>query len=61
MVRRGFLSLVPATLMISVCTGCQEHKEPLGAATDNIIFILIDALRADHLGCYGYARKTSPI
>jgi arylsulfatase A-like enzyme len=26
----------------------------------NIIFITIDALRADHLGCYGYPRNTSP-
>ena len=26
----------------------------------NIIFILIDALRADHLGCYGYHLPTSP-
>jgi arylsulfatase A-like enzyme len=26
----------------------------------NLIIILIDALRADHLGCYGYHRNTSP-
>lgn len=26
----------------------------------NFIFITIDALRADHLGCYGYRRNTSP-
>jgi len=26
----------------------------------NIILITIDALRADHLGCYGYTMKTSP-
>jgi arylsulfatase len=26
----------------------------------NIILISIDALRADHLGCYGYYRNTSP-
>jgi len=26
----------------------------------NIILIVIDALRADHLGCYGYPLKTSP-
>jgi len=26
----------------------------------NIVFIVIDALRADHLSCYGYYRKTSP-
>jgi arylsulfatase A-like enzyme len=26
----------------------------------NIVFVLIDTLRPDHLGCYGYARNTSP-
>ena len=26
----------------------------------NLIIVCIDALRADHLGCYGYARPTSP-
>ena len=26
----------------------------------NVIYIAIDTLRADHLGCYGYARNTSP-
>ena len=26
----------------------------------NIVLLTIDSLRADHLGCYGYARNTSP-
>ncbi|MFC1590186.1 sulfatase [Candidatus Omnitrophota bacterium] len=26
----------------------------------NVLFILIETLRADHLGCYGYKRNTSP-
>jgi arylsulfatase A-like enzyme len=26
----------------------------------NVILISIDSLRADHLGCYGYGRRTSP-
>ena len=26
----------------------------------NVVLIVIDALRADHLGCYGYERDTSP-
>jgi len=32
-----------------------------GAVRPNILFILIDTLRADHLGCYGYGRPTSPV
>src|SRR3989338_1795904 len=27
----------------------------------NIVFILVDALRASSLGCYGYPRTTSPV
>jgi arylsulfatase A-like enzyme len=30
------------------------------AAAPNVLLITIDALRADHLGAYGYARPTSP-
>ncbi|RMH01976.1 MAG: hypothetical protein D6702_10095 [Planctomycetota bacterium] len=26
----------------------------------NVLFLLVDTLRADHLGCYGYERPTSP-
>ena len=26
----------------------------------NVVLITIDCLRPDHLGCYGYARDTSP-
>lgn len=26
----------------------------------NLVMIVVDTLRADHLGCYGYARNTSP-
>jgi arylsulfatase A-like enzyme len=32
----------------------------LQRAGDNVILYVIDTLRADHLGCYGYARATSP-
>lgn len=34
-------------------------KEKLSKPT-NVILISIDALRADHLGCYGYPKPTSP-
>jgi arylsulfatase A-like enzyme len=34
---------------------CGAEDRPL-----NIIIIGIDTLRADHLGCYGYERNTSP-
>ena len=41
--------------LLSVCTSGNKEKN-----TFNIILITIDALRADHLSCYGYHRKTTP-
>lgn len=32
----------------------------LNSKMPNAILITIDALRADHLGCYGYGKNTSP-
>lgn len=34
----------------------RPNEEPL----QNVLLITIDALRADHLGCYGYGRPTTP-
>lgn len=33
--------------------GCQKQK--------NVVLISIDTLRADHVGCYGYIRNTTPM
>jgi arylsulfatase A-like enzyme len=33
---------------------------PTAAAAPNVLVYLVDTLRADRLGCYGYARPTSP-
>lgn len=44
----------------------RDHAEAPPAATadararPNVVLVLIDTLRADHLGCYGYGRPTSP-
>ena len=35
------------------------HNTP-GARKPNVVIVLIDTLRADHLGVYGYERPTSP-
>jgi arylsulfatase len=34
--------------------GCQPKRDP------NVLILVIDALRPDHLGCYGYTLATSP-
>ena len=42
-----------------VLLGCGSLSRPT-TAVQNVILISIDTLRADHLGCYGYERATSP-
>jgi arylsulfatase A-like enzyme len=46
-------------LISGVCrkAEAQEHTVPLRY---NVIVVVVDALRPDHLSCYGYFRKTSP-
>jgi len=44
----GMLGAVSCSPPAYDCTGC------------NVIVISIDTLRADHLGCYGYPRETTP-
>lgn len=48
------LSFLFVTTFIGMCTGSKTGKD------FNIVLITIDALRADHLSCYGYERNTSP-
>jgi arylsulfatase len=48
--------------------GCAPHAGEDGADKEpqdyegayNVIVVVLDSLRADHLGCYGYHRDTSP-
>ncbi|UCE87222.1 MAG: sulfatase [Deltaproteobacteria bacterium] len=42
--------------------GSIQDLEGLAARDDlNVVFVLIDTLRADHLSAYGYERETSPV
>ena len=46
-------------------------ERPIGSAADiealrdrddvNVLFILVDTLRVDHMGAWGYERDTSPV
>jgi arylsulfatase len=47
-------------LLPFAAAACAPRPEPSPLAGHDLILINIDALRADHLGCYGYARDTSP-
>lgn len=48
-----------ALLALALLSTCSPTPKD-GAALPNIILITIDALRADHLSCYGYPFPTSP-
>lgn len=61
--RRGigalFATSVPAVALLVpslLASGCQRDLPP----RQRVIFILLDALRADRLSCYGYPRETTP-
>jgi len=58
------LILVPIILIL-ICNGFIYSYRSINRSNSpsnspNIILISIDALRADHLSCYGYHRNTSP-
>lgn len=58
--RRG-VGKVAAALILAGAGGlfsCGGQDRPPEAV--NVILISVDTLRADHLGCYGYHRETSP-
>lgn len=48
-----FVSLPAGLLALGGCSG-------RSAPAPGILLVVVDAMRADHLGCYGYDRATSP-
>ena len=46
-------------LFAAGCGGGADSERGTGTQP-NIVFVSIDSLRADHLGCYGYDKDTSP-
>lgn len=47
-------------LSLIAVAGCSFEPREASPARPNILLVSIDTLRADHLGCYGYERDTSP-
>lgn len=47
-------------LALTICAGCQTHTEPAPLRGADVVLIVVDTLRADHLGFSGYPRPTSP-
>jgi arylsulfatase A-like enzyme len=62
----GLPAAIPAALIalgalacITACGGDDTQADGV-TARPNVILLSLDTLRADHLGCYGYGRSTSP-
>lgn len=47
-------------ILVAALTGTSLWAAPADAPLPNVLLISIDTLRADHLSCYGYGRRTSP-
>jgi arylsulfatase A-like enzyme len=47
-----------AVVLLSLLAACEST--PVRESRPNLLFISVDTLRADHLGCYGYRLDTSP-
>lgn len=59
--KRSRFRPVPVCLSIALAAvGCRDDQA-LQQVRPNVLLISIDSLRADHLGCYGYERDTSPV
>jgi len=51
-------SFLAAVLLLAAAIGCRAT--PPDPARPDLVLMVVDTLRADHLGCYGYSRPTSP-
>lgn len=68
MSKRHAWRIAPALLIATLAGGCskqdsaarQKSAVRADASWPNIVLISVDSLRSDHLGCYAYARPTSP-
>jgi len=59
--RAGLFNCLAILLIIpSVALAGNKDNGNSGDNKYNIVVVVINALRADHLGCYGYARQTAP-
>ena len=48
-------------LVLAACAQEDPGQEPSTPERPDVVLIVVDTLRADRLGCYGYERPTSPV
>lgn len=54
------LTIIVTVILSFLDIGWVQASPKKDSKDYNVILIVVDALRADHLGCYGYFLKTSP-
>jgi len=52
--------VIQAAFAVLLVVACGGEGQGVPDVRPNILLISLDTVRADHLGCYGYARDTSP-
>ncbi len=57
-IRVGFTALLVCCALVTLSVPPARAESP--APPPNLLVVVMDSLRADHLGAYGYARPTSP-
>ena len=60
MMMRRPLVMVAAALAVAFAACGQAPKTESETTTPNVIIVLVDTLRADHMSLYGYKRETTP-
>jgi len=59
--KRGLVRVAIALLFLASAADFWVHgQHPAGPSRPNVILIVVDTLRWDHVGAYGYAKKTTP-
>ena len=58
--KRNIIFILSIIILFSTIFYFYEENNDYACKNCNVILITIDALRADHLGCYGYSINTSP-
>ena len=48
--------IIQSLVLLAVSPGCAEH-EPAEPAQPNVLLIVVDTVRWDHVGCYGSLRS----
>jgi hypothetical protein len=57
---RGISLALGLASVVTVACGPASERTPMAAARPNVIVIMVDTLRADHMSTYGYSRPTTP-